>query len=106
MFPYREIYAIFVKRNEWLNFLYNIWRSRDVNDPELFKKLDGNIWEFRTKFLTKQIRLLAFWDKAENTETIVIATHGFVKKTQKTPKVEIEKAEKIREQYFKEKGGQ
>lgn len=86
--------------------LYNVWKSREVNDPELFKKLEGNIWEFRTKFLTKQIRLLAFWDKTEKTETIVIATHGFIKKTQKTPKSEIERAEKIREHYFNDKGGQ
>ena len=85
--------------------MYNIWKSRDVNDPELFKKLDGNIWEFRTKFLTNQIRLLAFWDKTQKKETLVVATHGFIKKTQKTPKSEIEKAEKIRKQYFKEKGG-
>ena len=84
--------------------MYNVWKSRDVNDPELFKKLDGNIWEFRTKFLTNQIRLLAFWDKTGKEETLVVATHGFIKKTQKTPESEIEKAEKIRKQYFKEKG--
>jgi phage-related protein len=84
--------------------MYNIWKSREVSDPELFKKLDGNIWEFRTKFMTNQIRLLAFWDKTEKEETLVVATHGFIKKTQKTPKSEIEKAEKIRKQYFKEKG--
>jgi len=83
--------------------IYNIWKSRNVNDPELFKKLDGNIWEFRTKYMTKQIRLLAFWDKTEKEETLVVATHGFLKKTQKTPKSEIEKAEKIRKQYFKDK---
>ena len=85
--------------------MYNIWKSREVSDPELFKKLDGNIWEFRTKSMTNQIRLLAFWDKTEKEETLVVATHGFVKKTQKTPKSEIEKAEEIRKQYFKEKGG-
>jgi phage-related protein len=66
---------------------YNIWKSREVNDPELFKKLDGDIWEFRTKFLTKQIRLLAFWDKTVKTDTLVIATHGFIKKTQKNTKI-------------------
>ena len=54
--------------------------------------------------MTKQIRLLAFWDKTEKEETLVVATHGFIKKTQKTPKSDIEKAEKIRKQYFKEKG--
>ena len=85
--------------------IYNVWKSRDVNDPELFKKLEGNIWEFRTKYLTKQIRLLSFWDKTEKSETLVVATHGFIKKTKKTPKSEIEKAEKIREKYFKEKEG-
>lgn len=85
--------------------VYNIWKSREINDPELFKKLNENIWEFRTKFLTKHIRILAFWDKTEKSETLVIATHGFIKKTQKTPKSEIEKAERIREQYFKEKEG-
>lgn len=84
--------------------IFNAWKSKEINDPELFKKLEGEIWEFRTKYLTKQIRLLAFWDKTEKTNTLILATHGFIKKTQKTPKSEIEKAEKIRQQYFKEKG--
>lgn len=79
---------------------FNIWKSREVNDPELFKKLKGEIWEFRTKYLTRQIRLLAFWDKNDSKETLVVATHGFVKKTQKTPKNEIERAEQIRKDYF------
>ena len=83
--------------------LYNIWRSRELTDPELFKKLDGEIWEFRTKYAKSQIRLLAFWDKTNNKQTLVIATNGFIKKTQKTPKTEIEKAENIRQDYFKEK---
>ena len=30
--------------------LYNIWKSRSVNNNELFKKLDGEIWEFRTLY--------------------------------------------------------
>jgi phage-related protein len=80
---------------------FNIWKSREVNDPELFKKLSGEIWEFRTKYLTKQIRLLAFWDKEDRQETLVVATHGFIKKTKKTPKNEIDKAEQIRKDYFK-----
>ena len=66
--------------------LYNAWKSREINDPELFKKLEGNIWEFRTKFLTKQIRLLAFWDKTEKTETLVIAIKGLKKKPKKKQK--------------------
>ncbi|MFB6341963.1 type II toxin-antitoxin system RelE/ParE family toxin [Saccharicrinis sp. FJH62] len=80
--------------------LFNIWKSKATNDPELFKKLDGEIWEFRTRFKNKQIRLLAFWDKRDNQNTLVIATNGFIKKTQKTPKKEIEKAEKLKNDYF------
>ena len=30
--------------------IFNIWKSRETNDPELFKKLEGEIWEFRTKY--------------------------------------------------------
>ena len=53
-------------------------------------------------FSNKQIRLLAFWDKRSNIDTLVIATNGFIKKTQKTPKKEINKAEQIRKEYFNE----
>ena len=83
--------------------IFNIWKSKEVNDPELFKKLTDEIWEFKTKYLTKQIRLLAFWDKTDKAETLVIATNGFIKKTKKTPKAEIKKAEQIRKDYFEQK---
>ncbi|WP_132222478.1 type II toxin-antitoxin system RelE/ParE family toxin [Albibacterium bauzanense] len=35
--------------------------------------------------------------------TVVISTHGLVKKTDKIPRSEIEKAERLREKYFNEK---
>lgn len=68
-------------------------------DKDLFKKLENtDIWEFRTLYAGIQYRLLAFWDTAA--DTLVIATHGFIKKTQKTPRKEIAKAEAIRKAYF------
>ena len=83
--------------------VYNIWKSRSTNDKELFKKLKDEIWEFRTKYNKSYYRLLAFWDKFEKNDTVVISTHGFIKKTDKMPKNEIEKAERLREKYFNEK---
>jgi phage-related protein len=83
--------------------LFNIRKSREVNDPELFKKLSQEIWEFRTLFKNRKIRLLAFWDTVEGKQTIVIATHGFIKKTQKTPSKEIEKALQLRKEYLNNK---
>jgi phage-related protein len=82
---------------------YNARKAQTVNDPELFKKLTEFIWEFRTLYDKKYYRLLAFWDKTDTTETLVLATHGFVKKTKKTPKSEMKKAEEIRKAYFEQK---
>lgn len=79
---------------------YNIDKAKLVNDPKLFKKLSGDIWEFRTKFKGNQHRLFAFWDKTKSQETLVISTHGIIKKVSKVPKSEIDKAEKIRNEYF------
>lgn len=81
--------------------LYNIWKSKVVNDPELFKKLTINIWEFRTLYNGKHYRLFAFWTKQNKKETLVICTHGIVKKTNKTPQKEIDKAEQYRLEYLK-----
>ena len=83
--------------------IYNIDKAKITLNPELFKKLDSDIWEFRTKYNSIQYRLLAFWDKRNNRRTLVIATNGFIKKTRKTPKSEIERAHKIMEFYFKRK---
>jgi phage-related protein len=82
---------------------YNIDLAEQTNDPKLFKKLQNDIWEFRTTFAGLQIRLLAFWDKSDNTDTLVFATHGFIKKVDKVPKNEIERAVRIKEQYFENK---
>ena len=78
-------------------------RSRETYDPRLFKKLSGEIWEFRTKFIMKQFRFLAFWDRDDRVFTFVVTTHGFIKKTQRIPKREIQKAEQLRRNYFENK---
>jgi phage-related protein len=71
-------------------------------NPVIFSKLEGTeIWEFRMLYNKVKYRLFAFWDT--QTDTLVIATHGIIKKTQKTPKKEIAKAERIRQEYFNAK---
>jgi hypothetical protein len=83
--------------------LYNIDIAEQSNDPRLFKKLQKEIWEFRTKYDGKEIRLLAFWDKGNETNTLVFATHGFIKKVDRVPANEIERAMNIRKKYFESK---
>jgi phage-related protein len=95
--------------NEFLNglnekakdkIIYNIRKAQVVNDNELFKKLNENVWEFRTLHNKVKYRLFAFWDKTDKSETVVISTHGIEKKTKKTPKKEIKKTERIMKEYF------
>ena len=80
---------------------FNISKSRYFIDKELFKKLNEEIWEFRTRYQGMTYRLLAFWDNEAG--SLVVATHGFIKKTQKTPANEINKAEALRKEYFSNK---
>ena len=83
--------------------LFNIDKAKVRDDRKLFKKLNSDIWEFRTLYNKKQYRLFAFWDKTDNKFTIVVATHGIVKKSQKTPKKEINKALELMKKYFNNK---
>jgi hypothetical protein len=48
--------------------------------------------------------MLAFWDKTETWNTLVISTHGIIKKRSKMPESEIQKAKLLRIRYFKDKG--
>ncbi len=98
-----EEVRLFLKALEATHYekiIYNIRKAQKQNDPELFKKLSDDIWEFRTLYEGLQYRLLAFWDKSTATETFVIATHGFIKKRSEVPQQEIEKAKQIRTKYF------
>jgi phage-related protein len=80
--------------------IFNIDKAKVKTDKELFKKLEGEIWEFRTLYNKTYYRIFAFWDKEDNKQTLVLASHGIIKKTDKTPDKEIEKAERIRQKYF------
>jgi len=68
---------------------------------EYFKHLtdtDG-LYEIRVKQSSNIYRIFCFFDKGN----LIIVTSGFQKKTQKTPKSEIEKALKIKKEYETEK---
>lgn len=88
-----------IDRKAAKKLLFNISKAQQVNDNSVFKKLKGtDIWEFRAIAEGIQYRLFAFWVKREN--VFVICTHGIIKKSQKTPVREIEKAEQLRKKYF------
>ena len=70
--------------------------------PEIyFKHLENTdgLYEIRAQVGNNIYRIFCFFDS----NNLVVVGHGFQKKTQKTPKKEIEKAIKIMEEYYNEK---
>ncbi len=70
--------------------------------PELYLKhienTDG-LFEIRVQQGSDIFRIFCFFDQGQ----LVVLANGFQKKTQKTPKQEIERALKIKEEYESEK---
>jgi phage-related protein len=82
-----------------------VWVLRLLEDMDIvpasyFKKLAGteDIWECRIQFGSNAYRIFCFF-----LNNSVLLTHGFVKKSQKTPAGEIERAEAYRRDFFKRK---
>lgn len=86
------------RKIEWtLNLLQTI----DRVPKKYFDHMTGTngLYEVRIEFGGNIFRIFSFFDKGN----LVILGNGFQKKTQKTPKAEIEKALKIKEEYEKER---
>lgn len=64
---------------------------------QYFCKMEGSddIWECRMKLGSDIYRIFAFWDG-----NLIVLTHGFVKKSQKTPRGEIKKAQECKKDYW------
>ena len=90
-------------KKHYEKILFNIRKAQVEQDPELFSKLQDEIWEFRTLYQWLKYRLLSFWDKTDSEKTLVLSTHGFIKKRSKVPESEIQKAKQIRIRYFADK---
>ncbi|MBI4699035.1 MAG: type II toxin-antitoxin system RelE/ParE family toxin [Nitrospirae bacterium] len=70
----------------------------DVVPSTYFKKLvrTEEIWECRIQLGSNAYRIFCFFDG----HSVVVLTHGLIKKTQKTPQREIERAETYRRDYL------
>lgn len=80
--------------------IFNIDKAKIKTDKELFKKLKGEIWEFRILYKKIHYRIFVFLDKQGKEQTLVLTTHGIIKKTDKIPEKEIDRAEQIRLKYL------
>ena len=83
-----------------------LWTLKVIEDleriPEVyFKHLEGSdgLYEIRVQSSSDIYRIFCFFDN----NNIIVIEHGFQKKTQKTPQKEIDRAEKIKREYYEEK---
>jgi len=68
--------------------------------PDDFKKLTEAIWELKADGDGKFYRMFAFWDKKGANETLIVCTHLYQKKSNKTSKNEIETAIQLMNEYM------
>lgn len=92
-----------LKIQEKIEYVLDLVRFEKQVPKKFYKFLDNTdgIWEIRVITTFKNIRILCFQDKGD----LVVLTNCFLKKTQKTPKKEIKRAEKLKKEYLIEKYG-
>jgi phage-related protein len=112
----KTIRNIFYYKNYYLDFFNTLddkvkqkfnWTLKLISQVEripikYFKHLEDStgLYEVRVEVGSNIFRVFSFFDEGQ----LIILMNGFQKKSQKTLKKEIEKAEKLKKQYFDEKG--
>ncbi len=83
-----------------IDWTIGLVKTLKIIPEKFFKHLEGSdgIFEIRVKVGSNIYRIFCFFDKGN----LVILMNGFQKKTDKTPKNEIEKAERLKQLYYEE----
>ncbi len=106
IFYYEDFYLDFFAKlkpevKKKFNWTLQLIAIIDRVPEKYFKHINGStgIYEVRVEVGSDIYRVFSFFDKGQ----LVVLLNGFQKKSQKTPKNEIELAEKLKKQYFNEK---
>lgn len=86
---------------EKIEFVLDLIRQLEIVPSKFLKKIESSkgLFEIRVKVKSDIFRIFCFFDEGK----LVILLNGFQKKSQKLPRKEIIKAEKLKSEYFKEK---
>jgi phage-related protein len=88
------------KVRERINWTIGIIEELDLIPEKYLKHLTGTeLYEIRVSSGNNIFRIFCFFDKGK----LVVLLNGFQKKTQKTPFNELEKAIKLKKQYYEDK---
>ena len=90
------------KVQEKIQYGLLLLKTQDRLSKKFVKFIKDGIYELRTEYGGNIYRVFFIFDEGQ----IVVLFNGFLKKTQKTPVNEIEKAIKIKEAYYADKQSQ
>lgn len=90
-----------LKTKEKIDFVLDLIRNVERVPIKFLKYLEGTDSLYEVRILThkRNIRIFSFFDEGN----LIILINGFVKKTDKTPKNELELGIRLKEEYFLEK---
>ena len=109
IFFYKHYYLDFYKKQtsvvqKKLNWTIELIMTIEMVPKKYFSHMEDTdaLFEIRVELGSNIFRVFSFFDEGN----LVILLNGFQKKSQKTPKNEIELAEKLKKEYFNEKANQ
>jgi phage-related protein len=82
-----------------IDYVFELVKSLDIIPKRFFQHLEDGLFEIRVEFESNIYRIFCFFDAGH----LVVLLNAFQKKTQKTPKQELELAKKLKKQYFNDK---
>ena len=106
IYYYKNYYLDFFEKlkpevRKKFNWTLQLIREIEHVSDKYFKHMTGTtgLFEIRVEVGSNIFRVFSFFDEGK----LVVLVNGFQKKSRKTPKKEIEMAEKLKRQYFDEK---
>lgn len=104
LIPYKNLFWDFynpLDKNlkEKVDYVLQIIISVERISTKFFKHLDDGIYEIRIEYKSDIYRIFSFFDEGR----LIILLHGIKKKTQKTPRKEIDRAKELRREYYEKK---
>ncbi len=103
---YKDYYLTFFNEQrpevkKKLNWTLQLIATLERVPEKYFKHITGSsgLYEIRMEFNSNIFRVFCFFDEGQ----LVVLVNGFQKKTTKTPKGEIELAERLKQEYYHEK---
>ena len=104
LIPYKNFFWDFYnpldkKLKDKVDYVLQIIISVERISTKFFKHLDDGIYEIRIEYKSDIYRIFSFFDEGR----LIILLHGIQKKTQKTPRKELDRAKKLRKEYYEKK---